>query len=238
MAHAVFANRRDAGQQLAVRIAALVDTAPSPHNLLVLGLPRGGVPVAYEVAKALGAPLDVLPVRKLGLPGQEEYAMGAIAAVNGDFVQVLDNALLRRLPHAALSLDRVIARERAELVRRRKAYRGERPPLHLAGRDIVLVDDGLATGATMRAAVMAARQALAHRIIVAAPVGAVESCERLRLEGCECACVVEAEYLYGVGMWYHDFSPTEDHEVTQLLNEAERRHDHLLPPATELPQLT
>lgn len=235
----VFRDRRDAGKQLAVRIAVQLalpfDTTAEgtrePPTRLVLGLPRGGVPVAYEVARLLGLPLDVLPVRKLGLPGQEEVAFGAIAALNGDLAQVVDHAMLAREPIAALLLDRIVRQERAELLRRRRVYRGDRPALHLAGLDVILVDDGLATGATMRAAILAARQGHARRIIVAAPVGAADTCARLRHEADACVCVIEAQALHAVGLWYQDFEATRDSEVIALLADADRRVTHQLPAA-------
>lgn len=226
----VFRDRHDAGRQLAVQVAALADAWQPAHALLVLGLPRGGVPVAFEVATLLGAPLDVLPVRKLGLPGAEEFAVGAIAALNGDLVQVLDDAALRGKPDAPALLERVVREQRAELVRRRQAYRGARPPLHLHGRDVILVDDGLATGATMRAAVRVARQAQARRILVAVPVAAADTLTDLCGEADACSCVVEVPRLLAVSMWYDDFSPTSDAEVVALLAEADRRHSHLLSP--------
>jgi putative phosphoribosyl transferase len=228
----VFRDRRDAGRQLAVMVATVADASPAPHTLLVLGLPRGGVPVAFEVATLLAAPLDVLPVRKLGLPGNEEVAMGAIAALNGEVAQVVDYDLLQREPAAALLLDRVIRREYTELLRRRRRYRGERPPLDVAGRDVILVDDGLATGATMRAAVLAVRQGHARRIVVAVPVGAADRCARLRTEADACVCVVEAGNLFAVGAWYAEFSQTSDEEVATLLAESERRLQHQLPAAS------
>lgn len=227
-----FRNRRDAGRQLAVRVAALVDYSTSEHSVIVLGLPRGGVPVAYEVAKLLGAPLDVMPVRKLGTPGFEEFALGAIAAFNGDTAQILNEEALRQHPEAWLLIDQIVRQERIELLRRRRAYRGSRPPLHLAGLDVVLVDDGLATGATMRAAILAARQAHAHRIITAVPVASTEACAYLRHEADACACIVETEQMYAVGMWYDDFSPTGDQDVIDLLADAERRSAHQLASAT------
>ena len=162
-----FKDRRDAGRKLA---AALAGWRGQP-GLLVLGLPRGGVPVAWEIAHALGAPLDVLVVRKLGYPGQEEYAMGAIASGG---VRFMDESVLA-WPVSAAEVEAVVAREQAELARRERLYRGERPPLALGGRVLLLVDDGLATGATMRAAVMAARAGRPQRIVVAVPVASREA---------------------------------------------------------------
>ena len=180
---------------------------------IVLGLPRGGVPVAWEVARALQAPLDVAVVRKLGLPGHEEYAMGAIAAGG---VRVMTGAAADRdVPAAAV--DAVVARETAELARREAAYRGGRPPPVLAGRTVILVDDGLATGATMRAAVRAARlQAPAH-IVVAVPVAAQSSCAELRAEADEVVCAMTPAHFHAVGQWYDDFEATGDDEVRALL---------------------
>lgn len=223
-----FRDRADAGRQLAVRVAPLVDATRVPHTVIVLGLPRGGVPVAYEVAKLLGAPLDVLPVRKLALPGAEEVAVGAIAAVNGDPVQVLDGDLFQARPDAHLLLEYVLQKEMTELDRRRRRYRGAKPPLHLTGCDVVLVDDGLATGSTMRAAIRAVRDAHARRVIVAVPVAASSSLADVGREADAFTAVVETPSLLAVGMWYDDFTPTSDKEVSALLEDAERQHAHRL----------
>ena len=204
-----FRDRRHAGQVLARHLGAHADQP----GTIVLGLPRGGVPVAWEVARALRAPLDVTVVRKLGLPGHEEYAMGAIAAGG---VRVMTGAAADRGVSAA-AIDAVVARETAELARREAAYRAGRPPPALAGRTVILVDDGLATGATMRAAVRAVRAQAPARIIVAVPVGAQSSCAELESEADEVVCAMTPEYFHAVGQWYDDFEATEDDEVRALL---------------------
>jgi predicted phosphoribosyltransferase len=179
----------------------------------VLALPRGGVPVAWEVAQALGAPLDVMVVRKLGFPGQEELAMGAIASggvrVMGDLEGVW--------PVPERVVDAVVAREQAELARREKLYRGGRPPLDLSGRVLLLIDDGLATGATMRAAVMAARAGNPQRIVVAVPVASREALQFVGAVADEVVCVYAPDHFRAVGLWYQDFAQTSDEEVGRLL---------------------
>jgi putative phosphoribosyl transferase len=208
-----FKDRRDAGRQLARRLSDFAGR----NNLIVLGLPRGGVPVAFEVAQALGAPLDVFIVRKLGVPGHEELAMGAITA---DGVQVLNWEILRMLPDADAVLARVAGVERCECERREKEYRAGRPALDLTGRTVVLVDDGFATGATMRAAVAGARARGVARIIVAAPVGARETCQALAREADEVVCLIGPPEFFAVGQFYVDFSQTPDEEVRGLLIQA------------------
>ena len=205
-----FADRIEAGQVLAAKLSAYRDR----DDVMVLALPRGGVPVAAEVAGALNVPFDVFVVRKLGVPGHEELAMGAIASggvrqVNRDVVDALG------IPENVI--DAVAVREQLELERREQAYRGQRPPLSLINKTIILVDDGLATGSTMRAAVMAARQQQPARVIVAAPVGAVSACADLATEADDVVCVRTPEPFVAVGMWYRDFTPTTDHEVRSLL---------------------
>ena len=206
-----FKDRRDAGRKLA---AALAGWRGQP-GLLVLGLPRGGVPVAWEIAHALGAPLDVLVVRKLGYPGQEEYAMGAIASGG---VRFMDESALA-WPVSAAEVEAVVAREQAELPRRERLYRGERPPLALGGRVLLLVDDGLATGATMRAAVMAARAGRPQRIVVAVPVASREAIQSVGTGADEVVSVFTPEHFRAVGLWYQDFGQTSDEEVCRLLAE-------------------
>ena len=205
-----FADRAAAGAALADHLAALT-IAGDP---VVLALPRGGVPVGYEVAKALGAPLDVFVVRKLGLPGPPELAMGAIAS--GD-VRVLNEELLRSYPVSPAALEAVIGAERQELARRERAYRDGRPLVAIAGRTVILVDDGLATGSTMRAAVLAVRRLGPARIVVAAPVGARDSCRERRGVADDVVCAQTPEPFIAVGLWYDDFSQTTDGEVRQLL---------------------
>ena len=196
--------------------AKLTRYADRPDTL-VLGLPRGGVPVAYEVARALRAPLDVLIVRKLGVPGQEELAMGAFA-MGG--VLVLDAALMRRLGITDAQSDAVIREEEGELLRRARRYRGTRPLPDMRDRTVLLVDDGIATGATMRSAVMALRRQEARHIVVAVPVAAPDTLDALRVEVDEVVCLITPERFLAVGVWYEDFTPTTDDEVRHLLNGA------------------
>lgn len=184
-------------------------------DVLVLALPRGGVPVAYEVARSLDAPLDVFVVRKLGVPGHEELAMGAMASGG---IRVLNHDVVRSLEISQEAIDRVAAKEREELERREKAYRGDRPPAQAQGRTVILIDDGLATGSTMRAAVLALKQQHPAAVIVAAPTAARETCDEFRTEVDEIICAVTPEPFYAVGLWYEDFSQTTDEEVRDLLN--------------------
>jgi putative phosphoribosyl transferase len=205
-----FRNRIDAGQ----RLAAQLTKYSGRSDVIVLGLPRGGIPVAHEVATRLRAPLDVFLVRKLGVPGHPELAMGAIAA--GGIAVVNRNLILNlRVPQALV--EQVAARERLELERRDAAYRGGRRPPDVRDRIVILVDDGLATGSTMQAAVMALRQQGPARIVVAAPVGAKDTCDQLRRIADEVVCVFTPEDFRAVGLWYDDFSQTSDDEVKRLL---------------------
>lgn len=210
----LFRDRREAGRFLAEKLAAYANRP----DLIVLALPRGGVPVAYEVARALGAPLDVFVVRKLGVPGHEEYAMGAIATGG---VRVLNEELVRTLGMPERVLDAVVAREQQELARRERLYRGQRPPPEVRGRTAILVDDGLATGATMQAAVKALRRLQPARIVVAVPTASPETCEQMRTEADEVICATTPEPFHAVGLWYQDFSQTTDDEVRELLARAE-----------------
>jgi predicted phosphoribosyltransferase len=219
-----FLDRYDAGQQLAER---LLEHADDP-NVIVLGLPRGGVPVAYEVASRLRAPLDVFVVRKLGVPGQRELAMGAIASGG---VRTLQVDVVRELAIPASVIDAVEARERAELARREREYRGGREPLVLANRKVILVDDGLATGATMIAAVSAARRAAPAQVIVAVPVASPETCHEVGALADEIVCLITPEPLLAVGLWYADFSQTTDYEVRALLSRAGEASRAAPPPA-------
>jgi len=205
-----FKDRVHAGRILA---GHLTHYANRP-DVIVLGLARGGVPVAFEVAQALGAPLDVAIVRKLGVPGQPELAMGAIAP---GAVTFINQSMVDQLRLSRAKLDAVIARETEELARRQLAYRGTRAAPKVAGLTVILVDDGLATGATMRAAIAAFRQLGAARVIVAVPLGAGETCEALRAEADELVCAMTPEPFYSVGAWYRDFSQTSDEEVKRLL---------------------
>jgi putative phosphoribosyl transferase len=208
-----FRNRAEAGRLLARELS----TYAGRTDVLVLALPRGGVPVAFEAARDLGAPLDVFVVRKLGVPGQEELAMGAIAPGG---VCVVNEALVRQLGIPAGVLDAVAVPERRELERRERLYRGGRPPNDIRGRTVILVDDGLATGATMHAAVRALRSRGPAAIIVAAPVGAPETCAALAGVADDCVCVLRPPDLRGVALWYEDFTQTEDAEVRALLERA------------------
>jgi predicted phosphoribosyltransferase len=209
----VFSDRREAGALLAGRLAHYRNRA----DVVVLGLPRGGIPVAYEVAKSLGAPLDVFVVRKLGTPGHRELAMGAIASGG---VRVLNDEVVAGLGIAAAAIEETAREEGVELVRRERAYRDGRPALELAGRVAILVDDGLATGSTMKAAVQAVRQHAPARIVVGVPVGAPQSCAELRELADEAVCVSEPERFAAVGEWYLDFEQTGDDEVRALLGQA------------------
>ena len=207
----IFKNRSDAGQFLAEKLAEYADRP----DVVVLALPRGGVPVAYEVAQKLHAPLDVFVVRKLGVPGHEELAMGAIATGG---VCVLNQDVLSyiRIPDAVI--DEVAAAELRELQRRERLYRGTQPPLEVRGRTVIIVDDGLATGSTMRAAVKALRQQQPKKIVVAVPVGARQTCDSFKTEVDTVAvCAITPEPFNAVGLWYQDFSQTTDEEVRDLL---------------------
>ena len=205
-----YRDRREAGVVLADRLRHLVGRS----DVTVLALPRGGVPVAFEVASALGAPLDVFLVRKLGLPGHPEYAMGAIASGG---VRVVNDDLVRYYQIPAAAVEQVANAAQRELERRERAYRGIRPPLALEGRIAVLVDDGLATGSTMRAAVLAVRKLLPSQIVVATPVGAPQACRALDEVADEVVCVRTPDPLHAVGLWYENFDQTTDEEVRRLL---------------------
>ncbi len=211
-----FANRISAGRLLAKKLESYANRS----DVMVLALPRGGVPVAYEVAHALNVPLDVFLVRKLGVPGHEELAMGAIATGN---VRVLNEDLINDLGIPGSWIDQVTKREQRELERRERAYRDASPPLNLGGQSVIIVDDGLATGSTMRAAVKALKNLKPARIVVAAPVAARETCESFKTEvDSTCVCVISPDPFDGVGRWYRDFSPTTDEEVCHLLKHAKQ----------------
>jgi putative phosphoribosyl transferase len=206
-----FADRREGGRLLAERLARY---ARRP-GVVVLGLPRGGMPVAAEVATALGAPLDAFVVRKLGVPGHEELAMGAIASGG---VQVLNYDVVRAARISDPELERVATRELETLESRERAYRGARPPVEVRDRTAILVDDGIATGATIRAAIGALRDRGAAQIVVAVPTAPRETCEELRDEADDVVCVAMPEPFTAVGLWYDDFSPVSDEEVRALLD--------------------
>jgi len=211
--NAQFHDRRDAGRRLAAELRPYADRS----DVIVLALPRGGVPVGFEIADALHAPLEVFVVRKLGLPGQEELAMGALASGG---VRVLDDALIRALHVSDDDVQRVTRWEQAELERREHQYRGSRnfPDLH--GKTVILVDDGLATGATMRAAVLALRKEEPRAVVVAVPVAAAETCNAFRTIADDIVCAKTPEPFIAVGLWYEDFSQTTDDEVRDLLEHA------------------
>jgi putative phosphoribosyl transferase len=213
-----FADRREAGRRLADRLAR-----HAGEDVVVLGLPRGGVPVAAEVADRLGAELDVLVVRKLGLPGRPELAMGAVAAV-GDAVQTVRNRFVIERAHVdEATFEEVRRREVAELQRRAAAFRRESPAVPVRGRVVVVTDDGLATGSTMRAAVAALREQQPRRVVVAVPVGSRSAVEQLTREVDEVVCVWTPEPFSAVGQGYLDFAPTADDEVRNALSAAGRR---------------
>lgn len=208
-----FRDRHQAGRALAARLQPYAGRS----DVIVLALPRGGVPVGYEVARTLGVPLDVFLVRKLGAPGHEELAMGAIATGG---VQLLNSDVVRALHVTPEQVQHAVQREEQELDRRAHEYRDDRPVPVLAGKTVILVDDGLATGATMRVAVRALRLEHPTRIVVAVPVGATETCATLGDEVDEVICSETPEPFYAVGMWYQRFEQTSDAEVRDLLNEA------------------
>jgi predicted phosphoribosyltransferase len=209
----LFNDRSDAGRQLAERLGPYAGRS----DVIVLALPRGGAPVGFEVARALGAPFDVFLVRKLGVPGREELAMGAIAS---DGVRVINEDVVSELGIPSRWLDTVADRELAELRRREEAYRDGRPAPDVRGKVAILVDDGLATGASMRAAVAALRKMTPASVVVAVPVGAAQTCRELEQMADEVVCVEQPDPFYAVGTWYRDFGQTTDDEVRELLNRA------------------
>jgi putative phosphoribosyl transferase len=211
--NASFADRRDAGREL----ARALDPYRDRDDVVVLGLPRGGVPVAFEVARALDAPLDAFVVRKLGVPWHPELAMGALASSG---VRVLNLEVIEALDVDRETIEEVTWRERRELERRERLYRGERAPIEVRGRTAIVVDDGLATGATMRAAVAALRELRAGAIVIAVPVASSITCAELASTVEELVCERTPEPFMAVGLWYRDFSPTSDEEVRDLLEQA------------------
>lgn len=223
-----FRDRTEAGQLLASKLTAYIDHP----DVLVLALPRGGVPVAFEVARALHAPLDVLVVRKLGVPGYEELAMGAIASGG---IRVLNDDVVRMLGISEAMINKEAAQEQHEVERRESLYRGDRPASEIHGRTIILVDDGIATGATMRAAVAAVRQRHPARIIIAVPVAASATCEEFGAQVDELVSVIRPEEFYAVGSWYEHFTQTTDEEVRNLLEHATYAQSHTAA-ATKTPE--
>lgn len=208
-----FANRTEAGKLLATRLTRY----GGRRDTLVMALPRGGVPVAFEIARALCAPIDVFLVRKLGLPGQEELAMGAIASGG---VKVLNRDVVGYLNIPEMTINAVARKEQQELERRERLYRGDSPPAEVRGKTVILVDDGLATGSTMRAAIAALKNLGPDRIVVAVPVAPPSTINELFREVDEVVCILTPEDFRGVGRWYQDFSQTTDQEVRSLLDTA------------------
>lgn len=213
-----YRDRREAGRRLAVELAGY----RRRDDVLVLGIPRGGVPVAYEISRALGAPLDVVVVRKLGVPFQPELAMGAIASGG---IRVLNSEVVDELGYPDSVVDQVTAHELKELERREAAYRGDRPALDPAGKIAIAVDDGLATGSSMRAAVTSLRERGAASVVVAVPVGAGSTCRQLTQVADDVVCPLQPETFVAVGQWYEDFGQTSDDEVRRLLDQANRATD-------------
>ncbi len=207
-----FANRQTAGQALATELQKYADCP----GVLVLGLPRGGVPVAFEIARVLKAPLDVCLVRKLGVPGHQELAMGAIATGG---VQILNQGLVQELGISQPTIEEVITREWQELQRREQAYRGECPQPQIQGRTVILADDGLATGSTMQAAIAVVKAQQPAQIVVAVPVGPAEACQELQDSVDEVVCLLMPKPFYAIGLWYEDFTQTADREVKALLSQ-------------------
>lgn len=210
----IFANRDDAGRKLAEAVSSALGPADDGASRLVLGLPRGGVPVAGHVAAALDAELDVLVVRKLGAPGHEEFAMGAIASGG---LEVLDQETVRRLGVEAAQLDRIVERERRELARREHRFRGDRPPLDVAGKTVLIIDDGIATGSTMEAAVRTVRNGAAERVIVAVPLAPRDTLQRLDALVDRTICLDVPDPFRAVGQGYASFPQVSDDEVAKLL---------------------
>jgi putative phosphoribosyl transferase len=218
----IFANRKEAGQELALRLRKYANRG----DVIVLGAPRGGVPVAFEIAADLTAPLDVFVLRKLGVPGREELAFGAIASGG---VRILNRNIVEGLGITGLDIERVTRAERQELDRRERSYRGGKAPLDVSGLTVILVDDGIATGSTVKAAIRALRQMKPARIVIAVPVAPLSTCNQLQFEADELVCLEMPGPFYGVGQFYSDFSQVSDEEVKELLDTASRtrREPHL-----------
>lgn len=214
-----FENRDEAGRKLADEVRKRLGPRGEDERRIVLGLPRGGVPVALPVAEALDASLDVLVVRKLGAPGHEEYAMGALASGG---IEVLDQSVVERLGVEQAQLDRIVQRERAELKRREKRFRGDRPGPELGGATVVLVDDGVATGSTMQAALDAVREAGAQRIVIAVPLAPQDTVRRLEQAADDVVCLATPSPFFAVGQGYRSFPQVQDDEVAELLQRSAR----------------
>ena len=212
----IFGDRVDAGRRLAENLRSYANR----DDVIVLGIPRGGVPVAFEVAEALDAPLDVFLSRKLGVPGQEELAFGAVATGG---VRVLDQELIDAVGISKQEIEQITRKVRTELERRERVYRGSRPPLNLEGKIAILIDDGIATGSSMRAAINALRQLKPARVVVAVPVAPLSTCRRLKSDVDELVCVHMPESFYAIGQFYADFSQVTDEEVTDLIDRAAHR---------------
>jgi putative phosphoribosyl transferase len=223
--HARFQTRTEAGQQLATRLKAYANRP----DVWVLGLPRGGVPVAYEVAKALNVPLDICLVRKLGVPGHQELAMGAIASGG---VRVLNYDVISWLGILEKTIDKVAIAELRELQRRDRAYRGDRPQPDVRNRTVILIDDGIATGSTMRAAITVLKSQHPARLIVAIPVAPAETCDELRTEVDDIVCLLTPEPFYAIGLWYENFAQTTDEEVRHLLAQPAVNHQQAITSAS------
>lgn len=221
----LFKNRTDAGRELALKLQRFANR----DDVIVLALPRGGVRIGYEVAQALNVPLDAVIVRKIGVPGHSELAMGAIASGG---VRVVNDDVVNALGITDEQFEEVAAREVLELARREKLYRGDRPLFDVRGKTVLLVDDGLATGFTMKAAIRAMRKLSPSYIVSAVPVGAADTCAAMTSDADESICAKEPEPFYGVGMWYDDFSAMTDDEVIELLNSAWRDFDRSRPAAS------
>jgi putative phosphoribosyl transferase len=206
----IFQDRKDAGRKL----AKALDSYAAREDVIVLGIPRGGVPVAFQVAAELEAPLDVFIVRKLGVPQQEELAFGAIATGK---IRILDAQIVESVGISEMEVERIAAKEMEELNRRERVYRGNRAPLHLEGKIVILVDDGIATGASTMAAITGLRKLKPVRIVLAVPVAPASTCERLRREVDNLVCLDTPETFYAIGQFYEDFSQVSDEEVTSLL---------------------
>ncbi len=227
----IFKNREEAGRRLALRLEKYANR----NDVIVLGIPRGGVPVAFEVAAALNLPLDIFVLRKLGVPGHEELAFGAIGSGG---IRFLNANVVEQLGISEQDIEAVARIEREELKRREMLYRGSRPSLDVRGRTVILVDDGIATGASLMAAIQALKQMKPAAIVVATPVAPPETCERFQQEVDRVVCVEMPEPFYGVGQFYHDFSQVSDQEVIELLDEAARKRAEKHPSAQAEPQDT